>query len=107
MPAAAFARQGWGTLPRVAGTHAVQPEHSFLPDACRCFPSFDDALTADIISSVTGRSANVSSARSTFASTFNKPGARLQRYIADIYKGILIIVAAGGSRHGQLCAPAA
>ena len=79
--------------------HAVQPEHFFLPGACRCFPSFDDALTADIISSVTGRSANVSSARSTFASTFNKPGARLQRYIADIYKGILIIVAAGGSRH--------
>ena len=93
---------------RAADTLTVQPEHSFLPvPACRCFPTFDDALTADIISSVTGRSANVSSARSTFASTFNKPGARLQRYIADIYKGILIIVAAGGSCREQLCAPAA
>ena len=92
-------------MPRVAGMHTVQPEHSFLPgSACRCFPSFDNALTADIINSVTGGSANVSSARSTFASTFNKPGARLQRYIADIYKGILIVVAAGGSCHGQLCA---
>ena len=60
---------------------------------CRCFPDFDSALLADVVTAVGLKAYNGSS--TLYSSTFGSASQRLQRYIADIHKGILIILVSG------------
>ena len=64
-----------------------------LINTCRCFPNFDSALLADVVTAVGLKAHNGSS--TLYSSTFGSASQRLQRYIADIHKGILIILVSG------------
>jgi len=64
-----------------------------LNNLCRCFPDFDSALLADVVTAVGLKAYNGSS--TLYSSTFGSASQRLQRYIADIHKGILIILVSG------------
>ncbi|DBA72774.1 hypothetical protein WJX79_010106 [Trebouxia sp. C0005] len=59
----------------------------------RCFPNFDSALLADVVTAAGLQAYNGSA--TLYSSTFASASQRLQRYIADIHKGILIILVAG------------
>ncbi|KAL3136905.1 hypothetical protein ABBQ32_006513 [Trebouxia sp. C0010 RCD-2024] len=59
----------------------------------RCFPSFEPALLSQVATS--SGLAVYKSNSSLFSSSFSSAGDRLQRYIADIHKGILIILVSG------------
>ncbi|KAJ9522324.1 hypothetical protein QJQ45_008201 [Haematococcus lacustris] len=60
----------------------------------RCFPVIPDAWGSSAVSSVTGAVVGGSSS-SAFKDSYNNLSQRWTRYVADISKGILIIVVAG------------
>lgn len=60
----------------------------------RCFPAFDSALLSEVVTVLGLDSYSYSS--SLYSKSFGSSGQRLQRYIADIHKGILIILVSGG-----------
>lgn len=62
---------------------------------CRCFPAFDSATLSEVVTVLGLRNYSSSSAASLYSKSFGSSGQRLQRYIADIHKGILIILVSG------------
>ena len=74
-------------------------EHAVLV-AYRCFPAFEPGLLNEVVSSAGLAPYNTST--SLFSGSFSSASERLQRYIADIHKGILIILVSGSILH-QCC----
>ena len=62
--------------------------------ACRCFPKFPADFTTSLYSMVNTTSGVLGSAVSTAQTTFSG-GSTFGNYVADISKGILIIVIGG------------
>jgi len=88
----ATALHGFEAWPCIAAAdHALSAAD--LNNLCRCFPDFDSALLADVVTAVGLKAYNGSS--TLYSSTFGSASQRLQRYIADIHKGILIILVSG------------
>jgi len=73
--------------------HCLKGSAADLNNMCRCFPNFDSALLGDVVTAVGLQAYNGSS--TLYSSTFGSASQRLQRYIADIHKGILIILVSG------------
>lgn len=69
---------------------------------CRCFPAFDSATLSEVVTVLGLRNYSSSSAASLYSKSFGSSGQRLQRYIADIHKGILIILVSGLLLHSLL-----
>lgn len=71
------------------------PACLLLSCTCRCFPKFPAEFTNSVYSMLNTSSGVLGSAASTVKSSFTSGGSNFGNYIADISKGILIIVIGG------------
>ena len=62
---------------------------------CRCFPKFPENFTGSLYSMINTTSGVLNSAVSTAQSQWSSGGPLFSNYVADISKGILIIVIGG------------
>ncbi len=72
------------------------PEYKRTCTLCpRCFPNFPPAFTDQVFSMMNASEGVLSSAVTTAKSQWNSAGNQFSAYVADISKGILIIVVGG------------
>lgn len=65
------------------------------PTTNRCFPRFPDEIMGSVVSVLNASATVAASAAGTLASQYSSAGSQLATYIADISKGILIVLVGG------------